>query len=107
MKDVKTWGRQDRIRKVYVRVREWRVEVRSGKERTRVRVTAAVVGNPRSKTRDLDRYEERDTQNSCVASYNNCRRTWEHTEVSRALLYKVVEERGGRSIMLMSRDLTP
>ena len=92
MKDVRTWGRQDRIRKVYVRVREWRVEARSRKERTRVRVTAAVVGNSRSKTRDLDRYEERDTQ-TAVAPYTNCRRTWEHTEFSRAL-YKVVEERG-------------
>ena len=71
MKNVKTWGGQDRIRKVYVRVREWRTEFRSGKERTRVRVTAAVVGNSRSKTRDLDRYEERDTQTA----------VWLHTQL--------------------------
>jgi len=105
MKDVKTWGRQDCIRKVYVRVREWRTEVRSGKERTRVRVTAAVVGNSRSKTRDLDRY-------SCVASHTNCRRTREHTEVSRGVVQGGLQDRGVLerkpcSLMLMSWDPTP
>jgi len=97
MKNVKAWGRQDRIRKVYVRVREWRTEVRSGKERTRVRVTAAVVGNSRSKTRDLDRYEERDRQTAVWLHTPICRRTRDHTEFSRGL-YKVSLRSGCRSV---------
>jgi len=82
---------------VYVRVREWRTEVRSGKERTRVRVTAAVVGNSRSKTRDLDRYEERDRQTAVWLHTPICRRTRDHTEFSRGL-YKVSLRSGCRSV---------
>jgi len=93
MKNVKTWGCQDRIRKVYVRVREWRTEFRSGKERTRVRVTAAVVGNWRPKTRDLDRYEERDTQ-TAVWLHTQLPLERENTEVSRGL-YKVGSRSAG------------
>ena len=70
MINVNNWGHQDRIWQVYVQLgegAEWRTEAQSGKERegVRVRVTAAVVGNLRSKTRDPDRHEECSIQCLC------------------------------------------